>query len=143
MVRQDAQPACGAAVLTAALAYWDRPVSKEEVLEACPVKDEGIQAKALRTFARGKGMECFIVRGEPGDLEYELAKGRPVVVGTRKGRLTHYELVVGLRPGRQVVTLDPARGWRRESWTRFLEEWTAAARTTMVLFPPDSATIRE
>jgi hypothetical protein len=51
------------------------------------------------------------------------------------GTVTHYELVVGIHPDRKtVVTLDPARGWRENSFEGFTAEWEPAARLMIVIF---------
>jgi hypothetical protein len=46
--------------------------------------------------------------------------------------------VVAIHPGlRKVVTLDPAAGWRENSYEGFVAEWQPAKRTTLVVLPPD------
>jgi hypothetical protein len=52
--------------------------------------------------------------------------------------LAHYEVAVAVHAEQQrIVTLDPANGWRSNSIARFLEEWKAAARLTLLVFPAD------
>jgi hypothetical protein len=106
----------------------------------------GLSALRVRTLLRQHGLRAFVIAGELADLEHELAAGRPVVVGTvkrvdrRRGR-PHYEVVVALDPvRRQVVTLDPAVGWRQSSYAGFLSEWGPARRTAIVALPPPEAT---
>jgi ABC-type bacteriocin/lantibiotic exporter with double-glycine peptidase domain len=139
VVLQKQDEDCGAAALAMALAFWQVPTSLEEVARECPpVPKEGIKAGALRDCARGKGLQSFLFHGAFSDFEKELSRGRPVLVGLVKpyvnGGLTHFEVVVGVHPRRQIlVTLDPAHGWRRNTYEGFLAEWEPAGRLTLVL----------
>ena len=143
VVLQEAEEDCGAATMAMALAHWRVPASLETVARDCPPKPgEGIKAGALRDYARSRGFHSFLFHGTWTDFEKELSQGRPVVVGLVKphvdGSLTHFELVVGLHPEKKiVVTLDPARGWRRNDFAGFLAEWEPAGRLTLVMMKPD------
>jgi ABC-type bacteriocin/lantibiotic exporter with double-glycine peptidase domain len=140
VVLQKDQEGCGAAALAMALAAWRLPTTQDEILKACPpVPGQGIKAGALRDFARGKGLQAFVFHGEISDLEHELAKARPVIVGLVKPSgnrgLTHFELVVALhRERRTIVTIDPARGWRRNSFEGFRSEWQPAGLLLLAIF---------
>lgn len=142
VVRQKQDEDCGAAALAMALAYWRVPTSLEEVVRECPpIPKEGIKAGTLRDCARAKGLQTFLFHGAFSDLEKELSRGRPVIVGLVKpyvnGGLTHFEVVVGVHPRKEVVvTLDPAHGWRRNRYEGFLMEWEPAKRLTLVLVKP-------
>jgi hypothetical protein len=70
-----------------------------------------------------------------------LSKHRPVLVGLVKPYVNslarHYEVVVALHPERQlVVTLDPAHGWRSNTYEGFFAEWDPSKRLTLVAFTP-------
>jgi ABC-type bacteriocin/lantibiotic exporter with double-glycine peptidase domain len=140
-IRQSSADGCGAAALAMVLARWGRPVSQEEIRAASPPPaGKGLRADTLRDFARAQGLQAFLVEGRPGDLEREVGRDRPVLVGVvkRQGRRAypHYEVVVGInRELQRIVTLDPARGARETSIERFVEEWAAAGRLTLVVFP--------
>ena len=139
VVLQESEEDCGAAAMAMALAHWRVEASLDSVVRDCPPKPgEGIKAGALRDYARSLGFQAFLFHGTWTDFEKELSQGRPVVVGLVKphvdGGLTHFELVVGLHPEKQLVaTLDPARGWRRNGYEGFLAEWEPAGRLTLVL----------
>ena len=147
-VLQKDREDCGAAVLAMALSAWKLPTSQDEIGRACPpAPGQGIKAGALRDFARQKGLQAFVIAGEMADLEHELSKARPVIAGlvkpTSNRGLTHYELVVAFHPQRRViVTIDPARGWRRNSIEGFRSEWEPAGRLLLVLFPSQAAPLR-
>jgi ABC-type bacteriocin/lantibiotic exporter with double-glycine peptidase domain len=136
---QESEEDCGAATLAMALAHLRVPASRDTVVRNCPPEPgQGIRAGALRDYARSLGLQAFLFHGTFSDFQKELSQGRPVVVGLVKphvaGGLTHFELVVGLHPEKElVVTLDPARGWRRNGYAGFLAEWEPAGRLTLVL----------
>ena len=140
-VRQLAREDCGAAALAMVLSYWQLPVTREDISAANPpAPDRGISAAALRDFARGRGLQAFLIEGEIADLNRELARHRPVLVGLMKrygGRVyRHYEVVVGVSHQEQrVLTLDPAHGMRVNTREGFAAEWTAAGRLTLIVFP--------
>jgi ABC-type bacteriocin/lantibiotic exporter with double-glycine peptidase domain len=140
-VRQLGRQDCGAAALGMVLGYWQLPVTREEISAANPpAPDRGIRATALRDFARGHGLHAFLIEGELADLNRELARYRPVLVGVMKrygGRVyPHYEVVIGVSQRMQrVLTLDPAHGVRVNSREGFVAEWTAAGRLTLIIFP--------
>jgi ABC-type bacteriocin/lantibiotic exporter with double-glycine peptidase domain len=144
-VRQSGREDCGAAALAMVLGHWGRRVTPGEIWAASPPSQgRGLRADALRDFARREGLQAFLVEGQPADLDRELGRDRPVLVGVvkRKGRRAypHYEVVVGINRKRQrILTLDPARGARENSLKRFTEEWAAAGRLTLVVFPSTPA----
>jgi ABC-type bacteriocin/lantibiotic exporter with double-glycine peptidase domain len=118
--------------------FWIGPTTIEDVRAVATTSPRGIEAAHLRTAANQLGLRAFLVEGTLRDLEHELAKGRPVIVGLVKphGRQarSHYEVVVAANPARRrIVTLDPGAGWRENSYEGFAREWIAAHRTTLVV----------
>jgi len=140
-VRQIAREDCGAAALAMVLGYWGLPITRDAISAANPAASEhGIRAAALRDFARRQGLQAFLVEGQLAELDRELGRHRPVLVGVMKRygqRLyPHYEVVVGMsRRDQRVLTLDPAHGLRVNSREGFTAEWTAAGRLTLIVFP--------
>lgn len=129
---QAGETDCGAAALAMVLARWGRSEDGCRRLDA----DGGIRAGALRDCARETGLQAYVVRGTLEDLQDEVAKRHPVVVGLLKGAVSHYEVVAGLNDADgELLLVDPARGWRRERRDRFLEEWEGSGRVTLVVFP--------
>jgi len=139
-VRQLRTDDCGVAALQMVLAYWDHPVDREVLLSACPLKEgEGVKAGDLKAFARSYGLQAFLIHGEWPDFETELSRGHPIIVGMVKpyitGNFSHYEVVVALnRETHEIVTLDPACGWRINTAEGFRKEWDPAGRVTLILF---------
>jgi ABC-type bacteriocin/lantibiotic exporter with double-glycine peptidase domain len=138
-ILQEADSDCGAAALAMVLRHWGLGTTRRDVFEACGSPAGGIRAADLREYARKQGLKAFVFEGKFEDFEKELSKRRPVIVGTVKPHatfvLTHYEVVTGLHPGKKlVVTLDPAEGWRQNTWDGFMEEWRLARCVTLVVF---------
>lgn len=145
LVRQTTRSNCGAAALAMLLGFWGHPMTLAEVAGGMPTSFEtdALKAGDLRDFARKQGLQAFLVTGEIADLEKQLRKKHPVLVGVLKPgrgkrRLSHYELVVGFDPAAQrVVLLDPAAGWREDSVAGFMAEWEPAGRLSLIAFPAE------
>ena len=146
-VPQRGDEDCGAAAMAMTFAYWGRPESIEQIVAAHPPRDGGIAAGELRDLARSRGLHAFLVEGTFLDLENQLSRHRPVVVGLTKpllgGRaVQHYEVVIGInRTARRVLTWDPSQGLRENSVEGFAGEWIGAKRVTLIVYaaPPASA----
>jgi ABC-type bacteriocin/lantibiotic exporter with double-glycine peptidase domain len=141
-VRQVAREDCGAAALAMVLGHWGYPVTSDEVAATDPpARQRGMTATALREFAHQKGLEAFLIQGQPSDLDREIGRHRPVLVGVMKRYLfryyPHYEVVVGINRQRQrILTLDPAHGLRVNGQDGFATEWARAGQLALVIFPP-------
>lgn len=140
-VHQQSEADCGAAALAMALSYWGQPATLATVVEARPPHDGGIAAGELRDLARARGLQAFLVPGTLVDLDTQLRRARPVVVGLAKPitgnrALQHYEVVIGLnRAQGRVLTWDPAQGLRENSLEGFAREWIPAHQLALILFP--------
>jgi len=112
----------------------------DQVTALDPPSDGGVRAGALRDVARGKGLEAYVVSGTLNDIVAQLDRGRPVLVGLAKpmvgGRaIAHYEVVVGInRPKRLILSFDPSRGPRQNSFEGFAREWVPTHQVTIVIF---------
>jgi predicted double-glycine peptidase len=139
-VRQRVERDCGAAVLAMALGKGGRPMRVEDITSALrPRREEGTSAVALRDVALARGFEAHLFSGTLKDLETEIERGHPVVVGLVKVvkhvRFAHYELVIGLRrDGMEVMTMDPASGPRQSTLTTFLAEWAGGSWASLVVW---------
>ncbi len=140
-VRQSARKDCGAAALRMVLGYWGRPLTLDEVRAAVPAAGEGgIQVAALRQVARAQGLRAFVIEGRLTDIERELARQRPILVGVmktyRRRVYPHYEVVVGInRREQRILTLDPAHGLRVNGSDGFAAEWAAAGYVALIIIP--------
>jgi len=142
-VLQRGDKDCGAAAMSAVLGYWGQRATPEQIrLELHHAAGDGLRAGELTTYARGRGLDAYAFKGDFGDVLSELRKGRPMIIGVAKrygdDLLAHYEVVVGVHPASQrVLTLDPARGWRQNTWYGFTSEWEPTGRVAIVVFPSD------
>ena len=141
-VPQESEEDCGAAALSMVLARWGIDVPAATLQQECAVAGgAGLKAADLRDAARRRGLSAYLFAGSLADLEHELGRGRPVIVGLVKSfatmRVAHFEVVVGLRQPEQVAALDPQRGLVCDSLPAFTAEWTATQGATLVVFRPE------
>jgi len=141
-VPQVSQKGCGAACLAMVLGHWDEAADAASLEAECAgAESGGIRAAALRDAAKRRGLSAFLFEGSVADLEHELARGRPVVVGLVKRAgdefTSHFEVVIGIhRDGRRVAALDPALGPMVDSLEGFETEWRPTKGVTLVVFRP-------
>jgi predicted double-glycine peptidase len=143
-VPQRSDRDCGPAALAMALSRYG--VTPESL--ASPELAQGnVRAGALRDAARAHGVPADVVSATFADLNTQLERGRPVLVGMAKpmaltgGRaLAHYEVVIGIsRKQKKIVSLDPAVGVREYSLEGFAREWIPTRRLAIVFLPRELA----
>jgi predicted double-glycine peptidase len=132
---------CGAAALAAVLRYWGHSASPESIEATLGRADNRLQAGDMEAYTRSLGLRSYVFFGTMKDVMHEIEQGRPVIVGLgkmvdEKKALSHYEVVVGYEPNKkQVLLLDPARGWQVDSFDGFAKEWAISKAVTIVAFP--------
>jgi ABC-type bacteriocin/lantibiotic exporter with double-glycine peptidase domain len=140
LVMQESSHDCGAASLSAVLGFWGRPSTPSQISEASGRAGQRLAAGDLEQYAKSHGFASFVFYGTMKDVAYELDHGRPVIVGLGKPyqgnkAVAHYEVVVGYsRDKRQVLLLDPGRGWQTDSFEGFAREWSVSKGVTVVTF---------
>jgi len=128
------------------LAHFGVSATIDQVTALAPPSDGGVRAVALRDVARGKGLEAFIVSGTLKDLVAQIDRGRPVLVGLAKPMvgaraIAHYEVVVGInRTKRLILSLDPSRGPRQNTFEGFAREWVPTYQVTIVILAEEGGT---
>ncbi|HXS77226.1 MAG TPA: C39 family peptidase [Terracidiphilus sp.] len=149
-----AQPreGCGAASLSMVMQYWadkqrspkspDSDVAQIQRL-LYSKSEHGIPAEQMSAYLRQHGFMAFAFSGRWGDLEEEIAKGRPLIVATKpEGQSElHYVVVDGVDTERGLVTMnDPAvRKLLTEERARFEKEWSATHNWTLLAVPASSS----
>jgi hypothetical protein len=133
---------CGPAALAMVAGRWMVSLSLDEAVAAVPTVRE-TAVYDLRVAARNRGLIAMTVNDDRDILEYELRAGRPVIIELqrrhgdhrRRGEIgNHFEVVVAYRPSTQeVVTIDPAAGWRVRSFAALDKEWAPTSRTAMIV----------
>jgi ABC-type bacteriocin/lantibiotic exporter with double-glycine peptidase domain len=138
-IRQRTLLDCGPTALAMVAGRWHVQIATNDPAIAAPSK-YGVRLGDLRAAARAHGLDAFAITADRATLDHELRAGRPVVVGllrpySHTEAVSHYEVVVAMR-GTEIVTLDPAAGWRVRSWTSFDAEWRAAKYPALVVLGP-------
>ena len=140
IVRQRYEADCGLAALAMIAGAWGHRWVVDELARHAPPTPRGIKLGVLRDLARARGLEAYAISGTPDDLQRELAKGRPVLVGLtlpfeRNRARAHFEVVVAVDPRTgSAVTVDPATGTYRQRSREVLEtEWRPGGYPTLVV----------
>jgi ABC-type bacteriocin/lantibiotic exporter with double-glycine peptidase domain len=140
---------CGAASVAMVMHYWQNwqpgpPVvypSPEEVYQRLyRPGQKGILLADMKRYLEDAKFRVFTLRGEWGDVQEQLTKGRPLIVGLRKGRRAAMHFVVVTGAGEEFVWLnDPTRkAPSRLPRLEFEKRWTFADRWTLLAVPsPD------
>jgi len=147
-VRQTKE-GCGSAAISMVMQYWAKQAGLATSASANVAKiqellysreQNGVPATSMEDYFRKQGYETHAFRGDWGDLETDIAKGRPLIVclksSGQRGPL-HYVVVVGIDPTRGYVFLnDPAMGkLLRISREGFESEWKLANNWTLLAVP--------
>jgi ABC-type bacteriocin/lantibiotic exporter with double-glycine peptidase domain len=138
-IRQRTLLDCGPAALAMVAARWHVEIATTDPAIAAPAK-HGVRLGDLRSAARAHGLIAFAIMADKATLHHELRAGRPIIVGllrpySRSEAVSHYEVVVAMR-GDEIVTLDPAAGWRVRTWATFDAEWNVAKYPALVVLGP-------
>ena len=144
-VAQRSDKDCGPAALAMALSRYG--VTPESLAANPELAQGNVRAGALRDAARARGVPAFVVSATFADLNTQLERGRPVLVGMAKpmaltgGKaLAHYEVVIGMsKKQKKIVSLDPAVGVREYSLEGFAREWIPTRRLAIVFLPQELA----
>jgi ABC-type bacteriocin/lantibiotic exporter with double-glycine peptidase domain len=149
-----AQPreGCGAASLSMVMQYWagKQGAAVSPASDVARIQHElyskgehGIAAEQMGTYLRRHGFQAFAFPGKWSDLEEQIAKGRPLIVGLRpEGQSElHYVVIDGIDTARGLVTMnDPAvRKLLNEERGRFEKEWSATHNWTLLAVPAPSS----
>jgi ABC-type bacteriocin/lantibiotic exporter with double-glycine peptidase domain len=140
VVLQEKPMDCGLAALAMVAGAWGHSWTLRELQTVSPPGDKGVKLGVLRDLARSRGLEAFAIKGTHADLERELAKGRPVLLGLllpfeQRRALAHYEVVVAIHPrDGSVITRDPATGRLMRRTKQVLDqEWKPSGYATLVV----------
>ena len=140
VVKQRQMADCGLAALAMVAGAWGRQWTIDDLARRLPPGKKGIKLRNLRDLARARGLEAFAIKASTKDLQHELGKGRPVLLGLmlphdRKTNRSHYEVAIAINTkDGTVITIDPATGeWMRRSPQVFDIEWKAAGYAALVV----------
>ena len=144
-VRQRSLLDCGAAALAMVAGRWNVSIPIDDPAIPKP-SAHGLKLGDLRTAARAHGLIAFAIVADRATLSHELTAGRPVIVGllrpySRHEAVSHYEVVIAER-GDELVTLDPAAGYRVRTWPALQAEWQPAQYPALVVLGPNASAAR-
>lgn len=142
---RQAKNGCGAASVAMVVHYWaghgnSRPAAPppDRIYERLyDAGRGGILLADMRRYLAELGYQAFTFRGEWKDLEQQLARGRPVIVGLRKApsKDMHFVVVTGAREGR-VWLNDPTRKRpHRMQRAEFEKRWEYGDRWLLLATP--------
>jgi predicted double-glycine peptidase len=143
---------CGAAVIAMVMTYWQREQGKPSDIDAKAIHLElysqvarGVYASAMERYFRDRGFRTFAFKGDWGDLNSHLQKGRPLIVALKSGRNDlHYVVATGLDSQQNLLLKhDPAgRKLMKQNRAKFESQWKGANNWTLLALPADSSIAR-
>ncbi len=137
---------CGAASVAMVMRYWAdaspaaraaNPAPEEVYQRLYRPELRGIRLADMKAYLEGKGFEAFTLRGAWPDVEEQVAKGRPIIVGLKKkpAAATHFVVVTGVGEG-SVWLNDPTR--KKPNLLKraeFERQWELADRWLLLAAP--------
>lgn len=139
---------CGAASVAMVTQYWGsrsaNPAvnpSPEQIYQHLYDPDrKGILLADMKRYLEDLGFRAFTFRGQWGDVAQHLTKGRPIIVGLRRGRAKgiHFAVLLGAE-GDYVWLNDPTRKKaNRQKQSEFVKQWERADRWMLLATPVSS-----
>jgi ABC-type bacteriocin/lantibiotic exporter with double-glycine peptidase domain len=143
---------CGAASIAMVMQYWQRQRNRPSDADSDPEQIQrtlysrqahGIYASDLENYLERHGLRTFAFRGEWGDLQQHLGKGRPLIVALKphSGDALHYVVVAGVDGERSLVLVnDPGeRKLLQQNRSEFERAWKGAGNWTLLAIPREDA----
>ena len=143
-IRQAGGNGCAAACAAMVLGYWNGAAvetTEPELRRALAQEvDRPARAGDLARALEARGFRVFTFAGEMQDIEEHLAKGRPLVLGTRAGPRYHMVVAAGIDRSQGVLLVnDPAgRKLQKVDLSDFTRRWEATGRWTLLAVPRDA-----
>lgn len=138
---------CGDAAIAMVMQYWQQKLHEpgetapdtNAILRELPPSRHGVSTSAIMSYFRQHNYRAFAYAGDIGEIEQEIAKGRPLIAALKpqgSGAL-HYVVVVGVDDPDKVILLnDPAqRKLLKEARAQFEREWKATGNWTLLAVP--------
>lgn len=137
---------CGAASAAMVAHYWASRVPQPANSMPSPAafysrlfdaEIRGVLLSEMRRYLQELGFHAFTFRGRWSDLETHLSKGRPLIIGLKKGGTSglHFAVVTGTYPG-GVWLNDPTRKRaHRQKQAEFEKQWESGGSWILLATP--------
>jgi ABC-type bacteriocin/lantibiotic exporter with double-glycine peptidase domain len=139
---------CGAASVAMVMQYWlkqqgrsaSESADASQIHRSLYVPSDGVYASAMERYFQTHGFRTFSFRGEWGDFQQHLQKGRPLIVALKSSEFDgslHYVVVAGLDSEQGILLLnDPARRkLLKQDRAGFEKQWSATGNWTLLALP--------
>ena len=135
---------CGAASLSAVMAYWGQPISIEELDPTLPKADNGgVLSLDMALAAKNRGFDAELAVGSRKLIQESLEAGRPLILMLQivdivgKSRdLFHYVIVDGFDPTKDLVRVQYGDGKVRwVSLERLSRSWDETGFASLLISP--------
>lgn len=137
---------CGPASLASIINYWGGNVTQEEIGKRIYRSDlKGSLSIDLILYARERGYEVEVIKGDIERLKEEIRDNRPVLaflnVGLRWLPIWHYLVVIGYDDVRgELITNSGRKQFKRYRYKDFLRKWEATDYWGLVIRLPEEQT---
>ncbi len=137
---------CGAASVAMVLNYWSSQRPDTQLVSPAPEdvsrvlyrpEIHGILLADMKRYVEDLKLRAFTLRGEWPDVEGQLAKSRPLIVGLKKkpSGAMHFVVVTGVE-GEHVWLNDPTgKKPSRLEQREFEKRWAQAGRWLLLALP--------
>ncbi len=129
---------CGGAALAMVLRYWEMGgVLAEDFAALVEPGEVGIRTGALVQAVEARGWLALPLPAAAGELQSQLAQGRPVIALIEVGAdAYHYVVLLAWARG-WVILHDPSLGpWRTLREAEFGEAWSGSGGWALLVLPP-------
>jgi predicted double-glycine peptidase len=140
---------CGAASVAMVVHYWRAVVPQPDSTSPSPgtiydllyrPERKGILLADMRRYLEELGFRAFTLRAEWTDLQQNLAKARPLIVGLKKkpkGRI-HFAVVIAADADHVWLNDPTQRSVGRVRQSEFARQWELADRWLLLATPAGS-----
>jgi predicted double-glycine peptidase len=137
---------CGAASVAMVAHYWSKhgahpagtiPAPEEVYRQLYDKEKKGILLSDMKRYFEDRGFHAFSLRGQWSDLERNISKGRPIIVGLNRNKAERLHFAVLIGAGNDQVWLNDPTRKRPHVLKRaeFEKQWAAAERWMLIAAP--------
>ncbi len=143
-IHQKSPLLCGLAAARMVAAYYGRNLNPEDLkaVKIAAQKMGGASGQEIKNLFQNSGFKVSVfpgsMRAGRRNVLSEIARGRPLIVLLKKGAESHYMVMDGYDPKKNLIILnDPRHGPIALSIKSFKMGWESAGRFALLAFPKD------